>query len=174
MLDFAEVLLHGASSTEVRAGQTVFIAQGARFQPTFPEATEYIPVCLPAFRPDRCIREEEPGGAVSAKLKELHGGYNAVVTRDLSEDPAPEVMYHMCLGEEMAIFIHFVSFKVWEVVVGESEGSRWSILPAHFREGWWLHSRHSCALAALRHRQSLLSGWKCRCFSDSKKSYKNE
>ena len=71
------VLLHdgeGDEQTEVSAGQTVFIARGERFRPTFPEAgTEYIPVCLPAFRPDRCVREEGANSEVSAKLQKLHG-----------------------------------------------------------------------------------------------------
>ena len=45
---------------EVNKGQTVFVGKGERFQPVFPVGgTSYIPVCLPAFRPDRCIREEE-------------------------------------------------------------------------------------------------------------------
>eukprot|EP00439_Symbiodinium_sp_Y106_P000854 s6013_g1.t1 len=72
------VLLHGSGeSLEVLAGQTVFIEKGERFRPTFPDgATEYIPVCLPAFRPDRCIREEAEG-AVSMRLEQLHGGRHA-------------------------------------------------------------------------------------------------
>ena len=30
-------------------------------------------VCSPAFRPDRCIREEAAGSSVAARLAELHG-----------------------------------------------------------------------------------------------------
>ena len=68
------VLLHGNGlELEVTAGQTVFIERGERFRPTFPDGgTEYVPVCLPAFRPDRCLREEEAGGSVSANLAVLH------------------------------------------------------------------------------------------------------
>jgi len=81
---------------EVKAGQTVFIAKGERFRPTFPDGdTEYIPVCLPAFRPDRCIREEADGGEVSKKLKSLHGADVAVVP---SAEPLPETLFHMCLA----------------------------------------------------------------------------
>ncbi|CAJ1364571.1 unnamed protein product [Effrenium voratum] len=93
------VLLHGSGSLEVPAGQTVYIPRGERFRPTFPDGnTEYIPVCLPAFRPDRCLREEGNGSDVSAKLQELHGGKAGYPRPALSpaEDPAPEVMYHMC------------------------------------------------------------------------------
>lgn len=84
------VLLHDSGDpVEVKAGETVFIARGERFRPTFPEGgTEYVPVCLPAFRPDRCIREEEEG-QVSKKLKTLHS---------VSAQPTElaEVLYHMC------------------------------------------------------------------------------
>merc|ERR1740130_1634181 len=45
-------------SVEVPAGSTVHIAPGERFRPSFPVDTEYVPVCLPAFRPDRCVRED--------------------------------------------------------------------------------------------------------------------
>ena len=56
------VLLYddGRSSLDVKAGETVFIERGERFKPEFPDGgTEYIPVCLPAFRPDRCQRLPE-------------------------------------------------------------------------------------------------------------------
>ena len=64
----------GKSELEVKGGQTVFIAKGERFKPEFPDAgTEYIPVAIPAFRPDRCIREDGPNSDVSQKLAALHG-----------------------------------------------------------------------------------------------------
>jgi len=95
------VLHYGDGQTmEVSAGQTVFIAKGERFRPVFPEGdTEYIPVCLPAFRPDRCLREDEPDSAVSVKLRSLHGGEQGGLPKRpkvASEDEAPEVLYHMC------------------------------------------------------------------------------
>lgn len=84
----------GSESLEVTTGQTVFIAQGERFKPTFPDAdTEYIPVCLPAFAPHLCIREEEGGSEVAANLAKLHSKETAKST---SDDPKPEVLYHMC------------------------------------------------------------------------------
>ena len=88
------VLLHGNGlELEVTAGQTVFIERGERFRPTFPDGgTEYVPVCLPAFRPDRCLREEEAGGSVSANLAVLHAKKRS---RTSSDAPAPEVLYHM-------------------------------------------------------------------------------
>ena len=88
------VLLYGSGQTlEVKAGATVFIGKGERFRPTFPDGgTEYVPVCLPAFRPDRCKREEEEGGAVSKKLAELHSK-----TAAPAAEPS-EVLYHMCVA----------------------------------------------------------------------------
>jgi len=57
------------------AGDTVFIKEGTRFRPSFLEDSEYIPVCLPAFRPDRCIREDgenQEGQNIAENLKQLH------------------------------------------------------------------------------------------------------
>jgi uncharacterized protein (DUF952 family)/mannose-6-phosphate isomerase-like protein (cupin superfamily) len=83
----------------VKAGQTVMLTNGSRFQPTFPVDTEYVPVCLPAFRPDRCIREDtEPAGdAIAANLKKLHGQTAEPPAAPPAEkEAAPEVLYHMC------------------------------------------------------------------------------
>ena len=68
------VLHHAGGQLEVCAGQTVFIRRGERFRPFFDANTEYLPVCLPAFRPDRCVREEVVESGVSKRLKTLHGG----------------------------------------------------------------------------------------------------
>eukprot|EP00443_Scrippsiella_acuminata_P022995 CAMPEP_0115226746 /NCGR_PEP_ID=MMETSP0270-20121206/30789_1 /TAXON_ID=71861 /ORGANISM="Scrippsiella trochoidea, Strain CCMP3099" /LENGTH=415 /DNA_ID=CAMNT_0002641177 /DNA_START=52 /DNA_END=1298 /DNA_ORIENTATION=+ len=92
VLHFAD----GRETLEVKAGQTVFIESGERFRPVFPEGdTEYVPVCLPAFRPDRCIREDEPDSSVSVKLRDLHG-VAAKKPKLSQEEPEPEVLYHMC------------------------------------------------------------------------------
>jgi len=94
------MLLHHAgagSPLEVKAGQTVMVRKGERFRPEFPEAgTEYIPVCIPAFRPDRCIREDdtEEGHHVAKKLKTLHTTPAPVVC--VPARPQAEVLYHMC------------------------------------------------------------------------------
>mmetsp|Transcript_115748 Transcript_115748/g.368063 ORF Transcript_115748/g.368063 Transcript_115748/m.368063 type:complete len:415 (+) Transcript_115748:58-1302(+) len=94
------MLADGAESLEVGAGQTVFIESGTRFRPTFPEGgTEYVPVCLPAFRPDRCIREDERDSAVSVELKKLHSGSEASQAKKAKvseEEECPEVLYHVC------------------------------------------------------------------------------
>ena len=65
---------------EARAGQTIKINSGTRFKPSFPTAdTKYVPVhvpvCLPAFTLERCVREDEEGKtAVASKLSELLSG----------------------------------------------------------------------------------------------------
>ena len=94
---------------EVSAGETCFVAKNERFQPEFPIVpTTYIPVCLPAFRPERCIREEgDIESDVSLNLKKLHQTKEEKqVTRPMmcvvnDSSPSPEVpdhdvLYHMC------------------------------------------------------------------------------
>ncbi|CAD7951672.1 unnamed protein product [Amoebophrya sp. A25] len=91
------------NKVEASAGQTVFIAEGTRFRPSFPVDAEYVPVCLPAFRPDRCIREDEnvEGEKISDGLKKLHGGAINVVDSAngakvcSSIEEKPEILYHM-------------------------------------------------------------------------------
>lgn len=83
------------------AGDTVFIKEGTRFRPSFLEDSEYIPVCLPAFRPDRCIREDgenQEGQNIAENLKQLHKAPEIIV--DSSEDQKPEILYHMTTKAE--------------------------------------------------------------------------
>ena len=102
---------------KVNAGETCFVAKNERFQPEFPIVpTSYIPVCLPAFRPDRCIREEgNEESDISLNLKKLHKVENdkseepmmCVVNEVIStEVPDQDVLYHMCqknLWEEAVV-----------------------------------------------------------------------
>ena len=90
----------------VTAGETVFIAKGERFQPVFPQGdTEYVPICIPAFKPERCLREEENGintSDVSKKLDELHHHSQSKKRRTVDTDEKkkvedyPDIIYHMC------------------------------------------------------------------------------
>ena len=90
---FTFTLGHGAviagwdeAFCKVAVGETALIDKGTRFQPRFPEAgTSYIPVCIPAFRPDRCVREEGSCSDVAKRLAALH----------TKVEDAPEVLYHM-------------------------------------------------------------------------------
>jgi len=82
--------LPDGSEVEANAGDTVKVAAGTRFQPRFPEGgTEYLPVCLPAFRPERCVREEEGESDVAKRLDALH-------KPKAPPGPPAEILYHMC------------------------------------------------------------------------------
>jgi uncharacterized protein (DUF952 family)/mannose-6-phosphate isomerase-like protein (cupin superfamily) len=81
----------------VETGQTCFVAKGERFRPVFPEGgTEYIPICFPAFKPSRCVREEEEGSVVAAKLAELHSNGKTAAAASKSTTDDSEKLYHMC------------------------------------------------------------------------------
>jgi len=81
------------------AGDTVFIKKGTRFRPSFLEDSEYIPVCLPAFTPDRCIREDGENKEIAENLKKLHSKEPEKATNS-SEDKKPEILYHMTTKAE--------------------------------------------------------------------------
>mmetsp|Transcript_30381 Transcript_30381/g.34631 ORF Transcript_30381/g.34631 Transcript_30381/m.34631 type:complete len:286 (+) Transcript_30381:109-966(+) len=79
---------------KMKEGDTAFIARGERFRPVFPEGgTEYIPVCIPAFKPERCHREEGNDSAVTKKLLELHEEEETPTPKN---DDDKDIIYHMC------------------------------------------------------------------------------
>jgi len=86
----------GPNVLAAQEGQTIFIAEGERFRPVFPEGnTEYIAVCLPAFKPERCIREEDTAtSTVSQGLQDLHSKSNTPSKK--ADVPESEIIYHMC------------------------------------------------------------------------------
>jgi uncharacterized protein (DUF952 family) len=94
----------GSDATlDVNAGETCFVAKGERFRPVFPIApTEYVPVCTPAFRPDRCHREEgEEASDVTNKLLKLHGmeiqsKETETTTTNTTDSNDEDILYHMC------------------------------------------------------------------------------
>lgn len=96
MLKGSMSVLYGKDGNEkltVQAGETLFVAKGERFRPVFPQGgTEYIPVCIPAFKPERCHREEEGVSDVSKTLKELHSATKA----SAGNCDAVDRLYHMC------------------------------------------------------------------------------
>ena len=62
-------------------------------------------MCLPAFRPDRCIREDdtERSENVSTKLQALHATPTPETAAPVlapGEDAKPEVIYHMCVKSD--------------------------------------------------------------------------
>lgn len=103
---FVEASSGEESKIIAKAGETVFVAKGERFRPFFPEGgTEYVPVCIPAFKPERCRREEEGGintSAVAKRLSELHNGSPPLTTSTKPRNNSasnitahPETLYHM-------------------------------------------------------------------------------
>ena len=63
------------------------------------EDSEYVPVCLPAFSPSRCIREDGDnveGNKISANLKDLHGTRN----NQSAEEDSKDLLYHMTSVKE--------------------------------------------------------------------------
>jgi hypothetical protein len=102
------LLQEGVPELSISQGQTVHIEPGTRFRPTFPVATSYIPICIPAFKPERCEREDvtEVGKSIGAKLRKLHNhdGTAAAAAESTpssssastrAENLKPEVLYHM-------------------------------------------------------------------------------
>lgn len=73
-------------------GETCLVEKGERFRPIFPVGgTIYIPVCVPAFKPERCKREDDEGSDVSKRLNKLHDKHDEIL-----EDGFPAIIYHMC------------------------------------------------------------------------------
>mmetsp|Transcript_30107 Transcript_30107/g.65831 ORF Transcript_30107/g.65831 Transcript_30107/m.65831 type:complete len:268 (-) Transcript_30107:46-849(-) len=70
-------LEQGEEKTVVGAGQACFLKANERVRWVWPGPAIYIPVCLPAFSPDNCHREEEEGAAKDKatmdRLHALHG-----------------------------------------------------------------------------------------------------
>lgn len=82
----------------VEAGETCFVPEGQRFRPVFPIGdTEYVPVCIPAFKPERCIREEDGVSDVAERLRTLHDGNgDARVSSTTDVSSKCDKVYHMC------------------------------------------------------------------------------
>lgn len=73
-----QLKLHRADGvTDVEPGQAVLLKAGERVKWVWPGECTYVPVCLPAFSPENCHREEEDGAAKDKacmdRLHELHG-----------------------------------------------------------------------------------------------------
>merc|ERR1712113_1315137 len=85
----------GKNDFSILGGQSAMIPKGTRFKPTFVKDSKYVPVCLPAFRPDRCIREDvdDEGHKISKNLKSLHS--KAKKQKLMTTETKPEILYHM-------------------------------------------------------------------------------
>ena len=102
----------------VHAGETCFIANGERFRPEFPLGdTEYIPVCIPAFKPERCIREEgDVESDVTKKLKKLHTS-----TCSGRIESLPGTGPQQNAFESVDLLYHMCSKRDWESAVEKEE-----------------------------------------------------
>uniref|UniRef100_A0A7S2I8C3 (S)-ureidoglycine aminohydrolase cupin domain-containing protein n=1 Tax=Zooxanthella nutricula TaxID=1333877 RepID=A0A7S2I8C3_9DINO len=73
--------------TVVKEGQAVFLKAGERVKWEWPGACTYVPICLPAFSPANCHREEEAGAAKDKaamdRLHALHAGDEAAKAPDV-------------------------------------------------------------------------------------------
>ena len=56
-------------------------------------------MCLPAFTPDRCIREDGENKEIADNLKKLHNK-ELEVAANSSENQKPEILYHMTTKAE--------------------------------------------------------------------------
>jgi uncharacterized protein (DUF952 family)/mannose-6-phosphate isomerase-like protein (cupin superfamily) len=125
--------LHTPGSDEVvtvTAGETAFIEKGEKFRPVFPDGnTTYVPICRPAFTPERCVRDEEGVSDVSKKLKELHANNenedNQTTTTDKSQVDSIDKLYHMC------------QVQLWESA--KSEGKAY-FPPTFVKDGMFTHA----------------------------------
>uniref|UniRef100_A0A7S2X5W6 (S)-ureidoglycine aminohydrolase cupin domain-containing protein n=1 Tax=Lotharella oceanica TaxID=641309 RepID=A0A7S2X5W6_9EUKA len=73
-----ELQMSDGKKVSVSAGEGVFLPKGLRVKWVWPGPCRYIPICLPAFSPENCGREEEEGnahakdGKAMRRLRELH------------------------------------------------------------------------------------------------------
>jgi len=130
------------ASMEVKAGETCFVGKGERFQPVFPIVpTEYVPVCLPAFRPDRCHREEgEIASDVTNKLLKLHGMEEKGVNQDIVVDMKGTHVTNSCSPKDNItkdVLFHMCEKHRWE----ESITSQKAYYPPTFEvDGFFTHA----------------------------------
>jgi len=140
-------LRHADGVLVVNAGDTAYVKRGERFKPEFPVPdTEYVPVCMPAFRPDRCKREDDPQGDIPQKLAALH---NQKVEK-------AETLYHMCVR------------SIWE----EAKKAKTAYYPPTFEvDGFFTHATAVPARlieTANHFYQSVEGDWVCLVLSRSK------
>lgn len=121
----------------VKQGETVFIPKGERFQPVFPKAgAEYIPVCIPAFRPDRCLREEKDGintSDIAENLAKLHLDAAEAKTAPAASTIATEKV----TSSDVKTVYHMCQQALWEAVV---ESGKAYYPPTFQEDGFFTHA----------------------------------
>jgi len=128
----------------VKEGETVFIPKGERFQPIFPQAgAEYIPVCIPAFRPDRCLREEEGGintSDVATNLAKLHSDAtnpDATTVESKTTTPATTAITQKVTSADTKIVYHMCQERLWKEAV---ESGKAYFPPTFEDDGFFTHA----------------------------------
>ena len=107
---------------EVCAGQTAYIEKNERFRTIYPDSeTEYIAICMPAFKPERHHPESEID--VDSIVLQLLEQKTSRIETDIS--PSTDIIYHMCLK------------STWE----EAKRSKNAYFPSTFvQDGHFTHS----------------------------------
>ena len=93
--------LHGdGKRVKVKAGKGCFLPKGTRVKWIWNGPCKYVPICLPAFTPDNCGREEEHGNHLAKtsdamdKLRALHKDSK----QNQAAVPPKEVLLGFCAG----------------------------------------------------------------------------
>jgi len=129
------------------AGDTIFIAKGQRFKPVFPVAdTEYIPVCIPAFTPDRCVREEEDTHnskdkdeekRITERLSKLHQeGRKGNNTNNGNTFETPTSTSTTTTGENCFLY-HMCEKSLWELAINSDNAY---FPPTFTKDGGFTHA----------------------------------
>jgi uncharacterized protein (DUF952 family)/mannose-6-phosphate isomerase-like protein (cupin superfamily) len=140
----------------VREGETCHVSHGERFKPVFPVGnTEYILTCLPAFSPDRCVREDEgmsdSDDIVAQRLRFLHEKKDDddSTADDGDNKSADDKIYHMCQK------------SLWD----ETLASKSAYFPPTFAEdGYFTHATAQAArlISTANHYYTSSTGdWVC-------------
>ena len=138
-----DVMHSGDQKLTVNAGETCYVPKGERYRPLFPEVdTEFIAICSPAFKPERCFREEEGSSGVSDQLKDLHSS-------KVLADGYPEAIFHMC------------EKSLWEAALEAGEAY---FPPTFEKDGGFTHGSteaNSLVITANHFYQSSEDDWIC-------------
>jgi hypothetical protein len=104
-----ELLQGDGKRVTIAAGNGAFLPKGLRVKWIWKGACKYVPICLPAFTPENCGREEEEGNhlaktsAAMDKLRDLHKN-NSSADGGLSRDTLLGFGTGIVAGVALAMF----------------------------------------------------------------------
>lgn len=141
----------------VEAGQTAEIPAGTKFTPSSTEDAEYMLVCMPAYKPERCLRERKTETKMLLHLADFVKEFCEPVIRlccrprNQAIDPRelkPEILYHLCPERE------------WELTLITGKAY---FPPSFDRDGVTVcHGKPSRLLAFVNHHHGHAPGkWVC-------------